>query len=110
LGVSEAAVRRAEKYAALSEEVKDRAIAQGVNVTALLREKGPTEARQIDNEIAEGGRVSTAAPLRNLVGVSGGEFARWIKITTPNDRPHVIRVLETAAAILRDDLEGRNVA
>jgi hypothetical protein len=38
------------------------------------------------------------------------EFARWIKITTPNDRPHVIRVLETAAAILRDKLEGRNVA
>jgi hypothetical protein len=38
------------------------------------------------------------------------EFARRIKITTPNDRPHVIRVLETAAAILRDKLEGRNVA
>src|SRR4029077_2866391 len=44
-----------------------------------------------------------ARPLQNLVGISGGEFARWIKITTPNDRPHVIRVLETAAAILRDE-------
>ena len=38
--------------------------------------------------------------------MSGGEFARWIKITTPRDRPHVIRVLEFAAAILRDELEG----
>jgi hypothetical protein len=45
----------------------------------------------------------TAKPLRDLVGISGGEFARWIKITTPNDRPHVVRVLETAASILRDE-------
>ena len=42
--------------------------------------------------------------------ISGGGLARWIKITTPNDRPHVIRVLETAASILRDELEARNVA
>jgi hypothetical protein len=42
----------------------------------------------------------SAKPLRNLVGISGGELARWIKITTPNDRSHVIRVLEMAAAIL----------
>src|ERR1700733_617710 len=48
-----------------------------------------------------------AKPLRDLVGISGGELARWIKITTPNDRPHVIRVLEMAAAILCDELEGR---
>jgi hypothetical protein len=38
-------------------------------------------------------------------GISGGEFARWIKITTPRDRPDVIRVLETAAAILRNEIE-----
>jgi ParB family transcriptional regulator, chromosome partitioning protein len=48
-----------------------------------------------------------AKPLRDLVGISGGELARLIKITTPNDRPHVIRVLEMAAAILCDELEGR---
>ena len=47
----------------------------------------------------------SAKPLRDLAGISGGEFARWIKITTPNDRPHVIRVLEMAAAILRDELD-----
>jgi hypothetical protein len=52
----------------------------------------------------------TAKPLRDLVGISGGELARWIKITTPNDRRHVIRVLETAASILRDELERRNTA
>jgi hypothetical protein len=40
-------------------------------------------------------------PLRDLVGISGGELARWVKITTPNDRLHVIRVLETTASILR---------
>jgi ParB-like chromosome segregation protein Spo0J len=50
--------------------------------------------------------ASGARPLKNLEGMSGGEFARWIKITTPRDRPHVIRVLESAAAILRDELEG----
>jgi len=51
-------------------------------------------------------RPTDAKPLRNLVGISGGELVRWIKITTPNDRPHVIRVLEMAAAILRDELDG----
>jgi hypothetical protein len=55
-------------------------------------------------------RPAGAKPLRDLVGISGGELARWIKITTPNDRPHVIRVLEMAAGILRDELEaGREV-
>jgi ParB-like chromosome segregation protein Spo0J len=50
-------------------------------------------------------RSAGAKPLRDLVGISGGELARWIKITTPNDRPHVIGVLEMAAGILRDKLE-----
>ena len=45
-------------------------------------------------------------PLRNLENIAAGELARWVKQTTPNDRPHVIRVLEEAAAILRDELEG----
>jgi hypothetical protein len=54
--------------------------------------------------------ASGAKPLKNLEGISGGEFARWIKITTPRDRPHVIRVLETAATLLRDELEGEKAA
>jgi len=63
-------------------------------------EESPTSAS------IEQTRPAGAKPLRDLVGISGGELARWIKITTPNDRPHVIRVLEMAAGILRDELEG----
>ena len=55
---------------------------------------------------SEQARPAGAKPLRDLVGISGGELARWIKITTPNDRRHVIRVLEMAAGILRDELEA----
>jgi ParB-like chromosome segregation protein Spo0J len=51
-------------------------------------------------------RPAGAKPLRELVGISGGELARWIKFTTPNDRMHVIRVLEMAAGILRDELDA----
>ena len=47
-----------------------------------------------------------AKPLRNLENIAAGELARWIKITTPNDRPHVIRMMEEAAAILRHELEN----
>ena len=47
-----------------------------------------------------------ARPLRDLVNISGGELARWIKITTPNDRPHVVRVLRMAADILEAEHEG----
>jgi hypothetical protein len=42
--------------------------------------------------MAERGRVMptpSVPPFRDIVGVSGTELARWIKITTPNDRPHV---------------------
>lgn len=51
-----------------------------------------------------------AKPLRNLENIDAGSFARWVKLTTPNDRPHVIAVLERAAAILRKELEGRDFA
>jgi hypothetical protein len=46
-----------------------------------------------------------AKALRNLENISAGELARWVKITTPNDRPHVIRLLEEAAGILRQEIE-----
>ena len=48
-----------------------------------------------------------ARPLRGLINISGGELARWIKITTPNDRPHVVRVLRMAADILKAEHEGQ---
>jgi ParB-like chromosome segregation protein Spo0J len=114
LGVSRDEVRRARAIASLPEETKEAARSLGYdnNQSALLKAAmAETPAKQIDvlNEIVERGGVAatqSARPLRNLVGISGGELARWIKITTPNDRPHVIRVLETAAAILRDEVEG----
>ena len=46
----------------------------------------------------------TARPLRDLTNLSAGEFARWIKITTPNDRPHVITMLRRAADILEMEI------
>ena len=77
----------------------------------------PSKTNTITTPMTSRGRLAPAPsngrarsggvrPLRNLEGISGGEFARWIKITTPRDRPHVIRLLETAASILRDELEG----
>ncbi len=69
------------------------------------RHKPPDEPPPICGSI-ERTRPAGAKPLRDLVGISGGELARWIKITTPNDRRHVIRVLEMAAGILRDELEA----
>ena len=49
------------------------------------------------------GRETVARPGQ---AEAAANLARWIKITTPNDRRHVIRVLETAAGILRDELEA----
>jgi ParB-like chromosome segregation protein Spo0J len=100
LGLTEQEVRRAQKIAALPEETKEAARSLGYedNQSALLaaaKERTPEEQIAALQDIAERGRVTpkpSARPLRDLIGISGGELARWIKITTPNDRPHVIRV------------------
>jgi ParB-like chromosome segregation protein Spo0J len=118
LGVTEHEVRRAQAIASLPDETKNAARERGLddNESALLAAaKEQTTAAQVAvlDGIAERGRVAatpTARPLRDLTNIAAGEFARWIKITTPNDRPHVIRVLEEAAALLRDELEGRSAA
>ena len=47
----------------------------------------------------------SAKPLRNLENLAAGELARWIKITTPNDRPHVIRMLRECASILSAEMD-----
>jgi hypothetical protein len=111
LGLSREEIRRAQTIAALPEETKEAARELGYddNQSALLAAaKAPTPERQISvlQEIAQRGSVIPVPtrPLRNLEGISGGELARWIKITTPNDRSHVVRVLEQAAAILRDEM------
>jgi hypothetical protein len=67
LGIPEPTIRRAQEYASLPEEVKERAIAHGVNVTALLREKELTEARKI-NRITNDAVALTEAE----------QFAEWI--------------------------------
>jgi ParB-like chromosome segregation protein Spo0J len=114
LGVSRDEVRRAQAIASLPEETKEAARSLGYdnNQSALLKAaKAETPAKQIDvlNEIVERGGVAatqSARPLRNLVGISGGELARWIKITTPNDRPRAVRLLRMAADLLEDELEA----
>jgi hypothetical protein len=125
LSIPERTVRRAYQTASLAPEAQEAAVETGLddNRSALLeaaKERAPEAQAQAIRRIAEQ-RASaaeplnsetaatsqqSAKPLRDLVGISGGEFARWIKITTPNDRSHVIRVLEMAAAILRDEFEG----
>jgi ParB-like chromosome segregation protein Spo0J len=115
LGISRDEVRRAQTIAALPEATKEAARSLGYddNQSALLkaaRETTPEAQIAALKGVAERGRVITAEsarPLRDLTNISGGELARWIKLTTPNDRLHVIRVLEMAAAILRDELSGR---
>jgi hypothetical protein len=125
LNIPEATVRRAYLTASLSTEAQEAAVEAGLddNRSALLeaaKERTPeaqaATLRRISERKASAADALTgetaapptqsARPLRDLIGISGGELARWIKITTPNDRPHVIRVLEMAAAILRDELEG----
>jgi hypothetical protein len=44
-------------------------------------------------------------PLRNLEYPAAGELARWIKLTTPNDRTRVIRMLRQWAARREDELQ-----
>jgi ParB-like chromosome segregation protein Spo0J len=123
LNIPEQTVRRAYQTASLSPEAQEAAIETGLddNRSALLeaaKERTPeaqtaTIRRLAEQKTAPAEAISESPkrsapvpPLRDLVGISGGELARWIKITTPNDRPHVIRVLEMAAGILRDELEA----
>jgi ParB-like chromosome segregation protein Spo0J len=119
LNIPEQTVRRAYQTAALSPEAQEVAVETGLddNRTALLeasKERTPEAQTATIRRLAErkastaepAAAAPSAKPLRDLVGISGGELARWIKITTPNDRPHVVRVLEMAAAILRDEFEG----
>jgi hypothetical protein len=119
LHIPERSVRRAYQTASLSPEAQEAAVEMGMddNRSALLeaaKERIPEAQTAAIRRLAErkgstaepATPAPSAKPLRDLVGISGGEFARWIKQTTPNDRTHVIRVLEMAAAILRDELEG----
>jgi hypothetical protein len=121
LNIPEQTVRRAYQTASLSPEAQKAAVETGLddNRSALLeaaKERTPEAQTATIRRLAEckASSAEPAAPtppprpLKNLENISGGELARWIKITTPNDRLHVIRVLEMAAGILRDELDESN--
>ena len=117
LNIPEQTVRRAYITSSLSPEAQEVAVETGLddNRSALLeaaKERTPEAQTATIRRLAErmaptepAAPAPSAKPLRDLGGISGGELARWVKTTTPNDRPHVIRVLEMAAAILRDELD-----
>jgi ParB-like nuclease domain len=118
LNVPEATVRRAYQTASLSPEAQEAAVETGLddNRSALLeaaKERTPeaqeaTIRRLAERKSAVAEKAQSAPPpvksLRNLEYISSGELVRWVKLTTPHDRQHVIRVLEDAAALLRDEM------
>jgi hypothetical protein len=112
LGITREKVRRAQAIASLPKEVKAKAVDLGMadNQAALLEAaKAPTPKAQVETleRRADPDRPQPAArPLRNLENLAGGELARWIKLTTPGKRTHVIRVLRMAADILEDELQA----
>ncbi len=122
LNISRRDVRRSQAIAAMPDEVKQAAFERGLddNQSALLEAaKQPTPEKQIEvldrrakrppaQDLATPPNMppgkDTARPLRDLTNLSAGEFARWIKITTPNDRPHVITMLRRAADVLEMEI------
>jgi ParB-like chromosome segregation protein Spo0J len=131
LNIPEQTVRRAYQTASLSPEAQKAAVETGLddNRSALLEAaKATTPEAQTETIRRLADRKSVVAekadrylsdqdkrlspqppapvkPLRNLECLSAGEFARWIKLTTPNDRLHVVRMLRMTADILEDELQ-----
>jgi ParB-like chromosome segregation protein Spo0J len=123
LNIPEQTVRRAYQTASLSPEAQKAAVETGLddNRSALLeaaKERTPeaqtatirrlaerrTEpAEPLEGVVERRPAEPTARPLRNLENLSGGELAKWIKTTTPNNLTHRIRVLRMAANILEDE-------
>jgi ParB-like chromosome segregation protein Spo0J len=113
LNIPEPTVRRAYQTASLSPEAQKAAVETGLddNRSALLeaaKSHTPEAQAETIRRLAERDTSLPPKPsaLRNLENISAGQLARWIKQTTPNDRTHVIRLLEMAAAILRDEMQA----
>jgi hypothetical protein len=77
------------------------------NRTVLLKVASYADEDQVEavadiaKARAEKAQASGSLPvksLRNLENLAAGELARWIKLTTPNDRTRVIRMLRECAA------------
>jgi ParB family chromosome partitioning protein len=115
LGVPRQEIVRARTIAALPSVVKERARSLGVdgNQSALLdAAKAQTMAAQISalEHRAVAPPSPRPSPLRNLENLEAGNFARWVKETTPNDRLRVIDMLGRAAVILRDEMQAERAA
>jgi ParB family transcriptional regulator, chromosome partitioning protein len=116
LNISRREIERSQTIASLPPEVKAKAADLGLddNQSALLQAaREPTREAQVSTLERRADRAPerarpepSAKPLRDLAGVAANELVRWIKVTSPNDRPHVIRMLRMAADILDDELRG----
>jgi pyruvate/2-oxoglutarate dehydrogenase complex dihydrolipoamide acyltransferase (E2) component len=130
LGMDRSEVRRATRVDSIIPAAKEAAREAGLdyNQSALLKVASYADEDQVEavKEIAKAKAEKAPAPraaiqlprqpmpkpgpLRNLENIEAGNLAKWIKATTPNDRLHVIDVLERAAAILRDELNAEQAA
>jgi ParB/RepB/Spo0J family partition protein len=115
LGITEPEARRSVKIDSIAPAAKEAAYEAGLdrNQSALLKVASYANEDQVeavaDIEKARAEKAQAAAelsvkPLRNLEYLAAGEFARWIKQTTPNDRTRVIRMLVQCAVVLNDEL------
>jgi ParB-like chromosome segregation protein Spo0J len=114
LGISEPRARRAQVIASLPSEVKAVAIERGLddNQSALLEaSKAPTVEAQVEVLERRADRTpqpERVKPLYDLKYLAAGELARWIKITTPDDRTHVTRMLRECADILDHETDDND--
>ena len=123
LGITRDEARRSVKIDSITPEAKEAVREAGLdrNQSALLRVASYADEDQVEavKEIAREKSEKALAPravtqlptrrpvpLRNMENLGAGDLARWIKETTPNDRLHVIDVLERAAGILRDEMQA----
>jgi ParB/RepB/Spo0J family partition protein len=115
LGVGKDEAHRAVKIAGITPEAEEAAREAGLdrNQSALLKVASYANEDQVDAvadiakaraEKAQAAAELSVKPLRNLEYLAAGELARWIKLTTPNDRTRVIRMLVQCAVVLNDEL------
>jgi ParB-like chromosome segregation protein Spo0J len=89
-------------------ELGDIAVSRAARIASLPKEKQVAKIFEREHKVVSPPDLpppQSAKPLRNLKNISGGEFARWLKITTPDNHTHVIRVLRMAADILEAEME-----
>jgi ParB-like nuclease domain len=78
-----------DQIAAIEKEIEE-TIKRGAVLDAVVSD---ISCGELEDRLGRG-------PLNSLAGVTAGELAKWIRATTPNLQ-NTIRVLETAAMILR---------